>query len=305
MTANPHWKRLQQQLGQSSLAVFKNIDPTLDSLDIKDQSFVEWSRSSEMPKRYPAAIAVDYAGQLEGTLWLVFSNNLIDQVAQAFLGNSLADLGGLNDDCIDALSEVANQITGELNIQLRKTYGEDIQVQPPKSGNLTNILKSVNSAYLESAARVVTVALDQEQGKILTVLPDDHLLQSLLPREAEPQDAIPADSPVPEPRGARGESAPASAAEPRRDDGQNIDLIMDINLDVTMRVGTRLMPLKDIMALSSGAVIELNKSISEPIEVLVNKKRIAYGEVVVVEGNYGVRITHIVNRMDRIRSLGE
>ena len=61
--------------------------------------------------------------------------------------------------------------------------------------------------------------------------------------------------------------------------------------------------MKDVIKLTTGSIVELNRSVNEPVEVLVNQCLIARGEVVVVEGNYGVRILEIASRQERIRSL--
>jgi flagellar motor switch protein FliN/FliY len=64
------------------------------------------------------------------------------------------------------------------------------------------------------------------------------------------------------------------------------------------------MPLKDVLKLGTGSVIELDKSVNDPVAIIVNHKPIAKGEVVMVEGNYGVRILEVESTADRIRSLG-
>jgi flagellar motor switch protein FliN len=96
------------------------------------------------------------------------------------------------------------------------------------------------------------------------------------------------------------ETAPAPHQEPPADP---LDLIREVSLELAVSFGDTSMPLADILKLSSGAIIELNRSVSDPVEVLVNDSVIARGDVVVVDGNYGVRITEIVSRRDRVRSL--
>ena len=63
------------------------------------------------------------------------------------------------------------------------------------------------------------------------------------------------------------------------------------------------MPLKEVLKLTTGSIVELNRSIVEPVEVIVNNCVIARGEVVVVEGNFGVRIQQVVSRQERLRTL--
>lgn len=84
---------------------------------------------------------------------------------------------------------------------------------------------------------------------------------------------------------------------------RNIDLILDVPLDVSVVLGRTKKSIKDILNLSTGSLIELDKLAEEPVEILVNGKKIAYGEVVVVDENFGVRITSIISGAERIKSL--
>jgi flagellar motor switch protein FliN/FliY len=76
---------------------------------------------------------------------------------------------------------------------------------------------------------------------------------------------------------------------------ENIDLIMDVPLEVTVELGRTTKSISDILDFGPGKIIELNKIAGEPIDVLVNGKYVAKGEVVVIEESFGVRITEIVN----------
>lgn len=86
---------------------------------------------------------------------------------------------------------------------------------------------------------------------------------------------------------------------------KNIDLIMDVPLEVSVVLGRTKMNIRDILNLATGSLVELDKLAEEPVEVLVNGKRVAYGEVVVIDENFGVRITSIVSNEEKIRSLGK
>lgn len=84
---------------------------------------------------------------------------------------------------------------------------------------------------------------------------------------------------------------------------RTMDLLMEVELPVGVSFGRAQMRLKDAIKLTTGSIVELNRSIAEPVEIIVNNCVIARGEVVVVEGNYGVRIKHIVSREERLRTL--
>jgi flagellar motor switch protein FliN/FliY len=89
----------------------------------------------------------------------------------------------------------------------------------------------------------------------------------------------------------------------RGDIPPTMDLLLDVELPVSVSFGKTEIPMKDVLKLTTGSIVELNRGVNEPVEVLVNHCLIARGEVVVVEGNYGVRIQQIVSRTDRLRSV--
>ena len=92
--------------------------------------------------------------------------------------------------------------------------------------------------------------------------------------------------------------------QPKNSSGWNIELLLDVELPITISFGETEMQLKDVLKLGVGSVIELDKSVNDPVTVIVNQKPIARGEVVMVEGNYGVRILEVESTAERIRSLG-
>ncbi|RAV22716.1 flagellar motor switch phosphatase FliY [Paenibacillus contaminans] len=86
-------------------------------------------------------------------------------------------------------------------------------------------------------------------------------------------------------------------------DDTNLNLLLDIPLKVTVELGRTKKVIKDILDLSQGSIIELDKLAGEPVDILVNNKLIAKGEVVVIDENFGVRVTDIINQWDRIQKL--
>jgi flagellar motor switch protein FliN/FliY len=84
---------------------------------------------------------------------------------------------------------------------------------------------------------------------------------------------------------------------------RTMELLLDVDLPVSISFGKAKVPMKDVLKLTTGSIVELDRGINEMVEVLVNHCLIARGEVVVVEGNYGVRIQEIASRQDRLRSL--
>ncbi len=111
-------------------------------------------------------------------------------------------------------------------------------------------------------------------------------------------------SDTPSPAGQPPASVTAEQGKSGSPANWNIDLLLDVELPIVVSFGETAMPLRDVLKLGVGSVIELNKTVNDPVTLIVNQKPIATGEVVMVEGNYGVRILEVESTADRIRSLG-
>ncbi len=90
-----------------------------------------------------------------------------------------------------------------------------------------------------------------------------------------------------------------------QDEGNGLDLLMDIPLEISVELGRVKMLVKEVVDLGTGSIVEIEKAAGEPVDVLVNGRLVARGEVVVIEDNFGVRITEIVSPQERLAKLGE
>ncbi len=84
---------------------------------------------------------------------------------------------------------------------------------------------------------------------------------------------------------------------------QNLNILLDVKLQLTVELGKTELPIKKVLELTKGSIVTLNKAAGEPVELYANGKLIAYGEVVVIEDNFGLRITHITDPAKRLNSL--
>jgi len=87
------------------------------------------------------------------------------------------------------------------------------------------------------------------------------------------------------------------------DNSQNMDFLLDIPLEVSVELGKTKITIGDLLKLSQGSVVELNKLTDESLEIFVNKKLMAQGEVVVVNEKFGIRLTNIISPGDRVKEL--
>lgn len=114
------------------------------------------------------------------------------------------------------------------------------------------------------------------------------LESALKPKPSEPPEVAP--------------KPPSQLALPQQK-SRTLDLLMEVEMPVSVSFGRAQLPLRDVLKLNSGSIVELNRTINDPVEIIVNNCVIARGEVVVVEGNYGVRIQHVISREERLRTL--
>ncbi len=93
------------------------------------------------------------------------------------------------------------------------------------------------------------------------------------------------------------------AEEEHQPERTDINFILDIPLELSVELGKTKMLINDLLQLGQGSIIELNKLAGEPLEVYINRKLVARGEVIVVNEKFGVRLTDIVSPMERVKSL--
>ncbi len=123
-----------------------------------------------------------------------------------------------------------------------------------------------------------------------TSLEEEPPSQETVVSEAEPEPAPQPPTPPPPPR-------------EKEENLGNLELLLDIPLEITAELGRSRMIINDLLQLGQGSVIELNKLAGEPLEILVNQKLIARGEVVVVNEKFGIRLTDIISPLERIKQL--
>jgi len=213
----------------------------------------------------------------EAVLRAAFSQELWRKAGEAVLRG--ADLPADDEAAVrDAFQEVVQQSLGQLAVSLGRRLGREV-------------------SWLDTGAEeeeadgagwaVVDVSVGGELwGRAWISASPGFVLDSTGQSREELEPARPAGG--------------ANAAPAQR---PMLDLLLEVELPVAVTFGRTQLRLKDAIKLTSGSIVELNRSIIEPVEVIVNNCVIARGEVVVVEGNYGVRIQEIVSREERLRTL--
>jgi flagellar motor switch protein FliN/FliY len=208
------------------------------------------------------------------------------------LGNrilSAAGLDGSDDQTIqDTFKEAMDQAFAGLAREMTGKVGREVSAGSCK---LTNATTPAQGSW----NRLELIFSDNKPAAIAFSF-NDETIEKLGQRPAEtatlPQKTAGASA---------GGAIPAAvAAHP---ESRTLDLLLDVELPISVSFGRAHLPLKEVMKLTTGSIVELNRTISEPVDIIVNNCVIARGEVVVVEGNFGVRIQEVISRQERLRTL--
>ncbi|WP_201352593.1 flagellar motor switch protein FliY [Hydrogenimonas urashimensis] len=243
-----------------------------------------------------AVITIEVGGEMTGKMAVVISPTLGTALSDMMLGGEGESRPTMDADEMDAVKEIVSNIFGALSTAMKAqkempdlTFAvEDIQFfQEGEDIDLTAF----------DSLLAYDFSLGSVNGIFMTLL--DANLASLLEhgqnaKEGAAASVSVADSSSQEP----GELPPVDETEMK-----NIGLILDVKLPLRVRIGSKKMLLKDVLSMDIGSVIELDQLANDPLEILVDDKVIAYGEVVIVDGNFGVQITHIGTKRDRLETL--
>jgi flagellar motor switch protein FliN/FliY len=143
---------------------------------------------------------------------------------------------------------------------------------------------------------------DGSEEQSVDELAEQQMLAELERLEAEGQDS---DSSEDTFKDIQKPDFPAFSQSTTAAQEKNLDLLLDVNLPISIELGRTTMKIKEILALGPGSVVELKKLAGEPVDLLVNNNIVAKGEVVVVDENFGLRIVSLLSREERLRSLEE
>lgn len=177
---------------------------------------------------------------------------------------------------------------------------EIMQVIPFDFGK--EIVDTLLNGHTEEVAATVTAVAEEP---LETNEQNDYLEQEIKPQPTptiEPQ-MQPVKQPKPQVHVEKAQFANFETTAATQAETQNLDMLLDIPLHVTVELGRTNRSVKDILELSSGSIIELDKLAGEPVDILVNNRLIANGEVVVIDENFGVRITDVLSPKERMNNL--
>lgn len=220
-------------------------------------------------------VPVQVGGTVVGTVWLGLSEDGATRLVASILGDpSLV----AEADIVDTLTELLGQAAG---VHVRGPgIGLTLTVDPPTAMDSAVPPESQHYDLMIGA------------GEPIRLVGWGRTVAGLTPDPARPA--------VPTPALARSAAAPMAVAAPPP---RNLDVVLDIELPITVRFGETQMTLEALARLGPGSMIDLARAPDDPVDLLVNGRLVARGQVVVVSGCYGVRVSEVVSPADRLRSL--
>jgi flagellar motor switch protein FliN len=239
--------------------------------------------------------SVSFTGDAAGLVSIHVGDYFIRQLAAKRLGIPVDEFD--DDQAIrDIVGELGNIAGGGLKSALRNV-GLACALSMPSFSNPTNI--KVESANVENNERFAFTVGDSIVFLELALIikhPFRRPTGAQLPdANPQPKPASPADQATP--------SLPPPSSEPQRSEDFDLGLLLDIPLELRVELGRTRIQIRELLRLKPGAAVKLLTLDGEPVDILVNDTLIAKGEVVVQNEKYGIRVTEITSRMDRIRSV--
>lgn len=317
-------------MGSASTALYQLINKQVNITipKVKITTLREIKNNFEYPN---IILDVEYVSGITGRNILIMQTTDAAVIANLMMGgDGQVNTTELSEIEVSAVQEAMNQMIGSAATSMATMFAREVNISPPKSTIWRDINEKVSENIPEDEA-IVEVRFDLTiegllQSNMMQILPIDtakKIVTIMMGEEKEVDKEIVQEAAYD--REYKIEEKPISTVETKKveekhievhgasfeplsqgiigESHKNIDLILDVPLEVSVILGRTKKSIKDILNLSTGSLIELDKLAEEPVEILINGKKIAYGEVVVVDENFGVRITSIVSGADRIRSL--
>ncbi|MFI3230412.1 MAG: flagellar motor switch phosphatase FliY [bacterium] len=315
----------------TTLFALLNNKVEISTPTVRMMSVDELSQNYDRPC---VALKIGYKEGLVGANLLILKQTDVKIIASLMMGGdgNIDPTEELTDLDLSAISEAMNQMVGSSATSMSSMLGYKIDIHTPEAFVLNfdddSFFGGLNfdtgdPVVCNSFKMVVGDLIDSEIMQIFPMEFASHIISKMkegqAPPEPEPQISVP-----PAPQGGMPNydmlqpsnnnqgavmqnNVDVQQAQFQNFDmgslvqqKENISIIKEVPLEITVELGRTIKPIKEILEFNPGTIIELNKLAGEPIDILVNGKFIAKGEVVVIDENFGVRVTSIINMEDRI-----
>ncbi len=241
-----------------------------------------------------ARVVISAIEKEESSIELLAPVVLVTALSDLMLGGEGASKEEMDNDDLDAFKEMASNIFGAIATSLKSqellpkfnftTINAEIAKELPKKEDYAKMM--VFSFKME--------AIKESQIILLTTVAFERQFEKTHQEEKEEKE---------ETTKSATEEVKTHDASLENIEIRNISMLLDVKLNVKVRIGQKKMILKDVVSMDIGSVVELDQLVNDPLEILVDDKVIAKGEVVIVDGNFGIQITDIGTKKERLEQL--
>lgn len=265
--------------------------PTLELKEEQELSII----SNIIPPIVLTKITI--SGDADATAMVALPPNLVTALSDMMMGEEASDREDVSEDDLDAGKEIVSNIFGAIG----NTLSAQKEI-PILSFSVSNIELVADGAEVSledySTMYIYNFTLGSVSAMLMFIV-DEKLKNALSPNATSIDD----DEVEENSFESNNFSTTNKGISLTTEEMNNISLIMDVRLPVKVRIGKKNMLLKDVLNMDIGSVIELNQLANDPLEILVDNNVIAQGEVVIVDGNFGVQITSIGTKKERLAQL--
>jgi len=242
-------------------------------------------------------LKISISGDVDASSMVALPPNLAASLSDMMMGEEASNREDVSDDDLDATKEIVSNIFGAISNTL------SVQKEMPVLSFKIDTIEFIDNGSevsLEAFSKMIVYKFHLGELESLLMFIMDEKLEKALSGDQS--------SSEPESQGNSKTSSSnnehiASGVNLSAEEMNNISLIMDVKLPVRVRIGQKKMLLKDVLNMDIGSVIELNQLANDPLDILVDNHVIAQGEVVIVDGNFGVQITTIGTKKERLNKL--
>jgi flagellar motor switch protein FliN/FliY len=285
----------------------RDVKISFSSLEVKTQDQIKSGLIGQF-----VSIDIPFSTGITGSNVFIFNQKDAIAIGSVLMGGDPSSLPAeIDDGILQTFQEPLQILVSSMATAISKQLNKSIQTSPPDA----KILASAAELVLPKVAQLIEI----EYNIVISNLIDSafyHImtfdmgreLAGLLSGTGSPQifekATVVETAPSPGSVGISPVKFPSFTSVPAYTGQGNIDLLMDVPMTLTVELGRAKMMIKDILSLGEGSIIELDKLAGEPVDLLINGKLIGKGEVVVIDENFGVRVTDIVSPMDRVKTFG-
>lgn len=238
-------------------------------------------------------VKIKISGDINAHAMVALPPNLSTSLSDMMMGEEPSDREDVSDDDIDATKEIVSNIFGAIANALSSQ-----KELPVLSFSIDKIELIADDAEvsLETFSKMYVYKFSLASVNSLLMFIIDEELENILSGSSIKEEVNTSNT-------SEKTSYSNEEVQLSQEEMSNIALIMDVKLPVRVRIGKKRMLLKDVLNMDIGSVIELNQLANDPLEILVDNHVVAQGEVVIVDGNFGVQITSIGTKKERLSQL--